>query len=174
MNSVSKIPIKIKAHYDNLGFMLIKLRYYQDAAITRRKDDSATFEFLLNSEKHEIIKSSRKAFEIEGTPDYPLGFLPELNSQGKIYNGELSLRNGGPKDTLLIFNGPDTLVSGYKITKENLKAHPIQSITNIIISKIIFIFTQNQARLVSLSGIFIPLAMFFFYRFKKNPNYTNN
>jgi len=128
-----KVSIPIKAQYNNLGVITLGFWYYQNAELTTRLvKHPAQFYFRLFEEgkKQPLFVDHRSAYDIEGEPNFPIGFPAIANSEGKTYRLELELKNGKPKDTLLLNTRPGRVMASYLNEKSDIIRAPGRLIWN--------------------------------------------
>ena len=128
-----KVSIPINSQYNNLGVITIGFWYYQSADLTTRlvkHPAQIYFRLFEEGKKKPLFVDHRSAYDIEGEPNFPIGFPSITNSAGKTYRLELELKNGKPKDTLLLNTRPGRVMASYLNEKVEILAHPERLIWN--------------------------------------------
>ena len=150
------IRTTINAKYDNLSVVTMRLWYYKNAEVTRthnKKPAVLYFRLYENDSAKPIFESSRSAFEIEGEPNFPFGINTIPDSANKTYTVELKLVGGAKEDDILVNLSPDSIVTTYTNTKENLIKKPYRLVFNrlsYVLTRADFLFLIGFIGLVIL------------------------
>ena len=155
-----KIPLD--SSFDNLSAIVLDLRYFQNADVTRNKKGAHSvliFRLLDAHTGKKIFESERNSFDVEGSPRYPFGITTINDSKGKKYIVELELKNGKKYDQVFVNTSPTSLVSIYTTSKKTLLKNPLIFVMN----RLLFAFSHQGMLFAALFAIVLS----FFYRKEK-------
>ena len=138
----NKISVPFIAKYNNLGMVVINIRYEKDAARTmfNEKKQPAQIIFKLFDENNQkIFESKKNAYLAAGNPHFPFGFPPQKNSAGKKYRVELQLTGGTKIDQVFVDTGKG-MITGSLISKKELFSNPFK----LLFNRLFFVFSNSS------------------------------
>ncbi len=150
--------VPITSSYQNLSIVAMHLWYGESATKTiDNRKRPAILKFSLIDSKNTIVShSEREAYKVEGSPDFLFGFVPQPDSINSKYIIRLNTIGGNSHDYVEInTKKPITLLYSPEGSK-------IMTVLNVIINRILIVFTLPEAlfAIVSILGISILMIRF--------------